>query len=97
MTSLDDVTYQQASLEDQPWACTADTVCHEESFYIPAYSDDTFAYGNDTFAYSNKTIDEAFKDFFSWASFSSFYLELPDGIPWDPDFDSMVDLDQYSN
>lgn len=89
MTSLDDFTYQQASLEDQPWACTADTVCYEESFYIPVYSDDNFAY-------SNKTIDETFKDLFSWPSFS-FYLELPDSIPWDPDFDSMVDLDRHSN
>lgn len=86
----DAVCPQEASLEDQPQACTAQKVSYEEFFYIPMYHDETSAY-------SNHTIDEAFKDFFPWPSLSSFNLELSDGTSWDPDFDSMIDMDQFSN
>lgn len=86
----DVVCSHKANLEVQPQACTAEKVSYEESFYIPMYNDETFAY-------SNHTIDEVFKHFFSWPSFSSFNLKRSDGTSWDPDFDSMVNLDQFSD
>lgn len=90
MNNLHDAIFpQEANLEGFPQACNAEKASYEESFYIPVYNDDTFACSNDA-------IDEDFMHFFSWPSFSSFGLELSDRIPWDPDFDNMVDLSQHS-
>lgn len=91
MNNLHDAIFpQEANLKGCPQACNAERVSYAESFYIPVYDDDTSAYSNDT-------IDEAFRHFFSWPSFSSFGLELSDRIPLHPDFDSMVDLSEHSN
>lgn len=91
MNYFHDAVYpQEISFKNQPQVYTAQKISYEKFFYIPIYY-------NKISAYNNHIIDKVFKDFFLWPSLSSFNLELSDGILWDPDFDNIININQFSN